>query len=275
MSLENFWSLPAQLGIAYLGVVLFVYLTQSGLLYLPDVGGRDLARTPAEVGMDYQDVTLTTEDEVQLHGWFVPVERPRATVLFFHGNAGNISHRLGSLQIFHHLGLNVLIIDYRGYGKSEGSPSEQGTYRDAEAAWRHLVEQRGIPAGEIILFGRSLGAALAAHLAARERPLALVMESPFVSVPELGAKLYPWLPVRWLSRFDYDNRALLERVAAPLMIIHSREDEIIPFSHGRQLYEQAAEPKRLVELSGGHNTGMQQNLQRYLEAWDDFIRELR
>ncbi len=145
-------------------IIVVVYLMQSRMLYLPNVSGRELVMTPSDVGMDYEDVSIETADGVTLHGWFVG--GPSAQVLlFFHGNAGNISHRLDSIRQFHNLGLSVFIIDYRGYGQSSGKTTERGIYRDANAAWRYLTEDRGVPASNIVIFGRSLGASVAAHLA--------------------------------------------------------------------------------------------------------------
>jgi hypothetical protein len=177
------------------------------------------------------------------------------TLLFFHGNAGNISHRLDSIRIFADLGLDVFIFDYRGYGLSEGSPSEPGTYRDATAAWRWLTGERGLAPGQILLFGRSLGAAVALELATRVEPAGVILESAFTSVPDLGAAIYPWLPVRLLSRYRYDNLGRIASVRAPLLVVHSRGDEIVPFRQGQALFAAASEPKRFLELQGGHNDG--------------------
>ena len=168
----------------YAVLALVVYLMQARMLYLPDVPGRSLDRTPADIGADYEDVWIRTADGVTLHGWYVAGHSDRV-LLFFHGNAGNISHRLESIRQFLQLGLSVLIIDYRGYGQSEGRTTEQGIYRDAEAAWNYLTGSRGTPQERIVLFGRSMGASAAAYLAARQRPLALVVESSFTSVPDI------------------------------------------------------------------------------------------
>src|SRR5690606_31912317 len=142
--------------IGYAAVVAFVYFNQHRMLYLPDVPTRELAGTPADVGLPFREVTLETGDGVTLHGWFVPAAGPRV-LLFLHGNAGNVSHRLQSIQVFNELGLSVLIVDYRGYGRSSGTPSEAGTYEDAQTSWNHLVRTQGHAPGEIIVFGRSLG----------------------------------------------------------------------------------------------------------------------
>jgi len=260
------------LGLAgYLVLLSLLYLKQSAIIYLPDTPTRQQVATPLNIGLDYHPVTLTAEDGIKLDGWFLPVEAPRATLLFFHGNAGNISHRLESLDFFHSLGLAVFILDYRGYGRSEGSPSEAGTYKDAEAAWHYLTQTRGVPADEILLFGRSLGGAMAAYLASRHKAMGLVLESAFTSAPVLAAEHYPWVPVRWLIRYRYATLERLPRVHLPVWVVHSREDEIIPFSHGRALYEAAAEPKRLLEISGGHNDPVGWRGEAYRRGWEAFI----
>jgi hypothetical protein len=253
---------------AYAAVAGLMYAFQPKLLYFPM---RALVATPQAAGMDYESVTLRTEDGVALHGWFVPAEGARGTLLFFHGNAGNISHRLDSLAIFHRLGLSTLIVDYRGYGQSEGKPTEEGTYLDAEAAWRHLTETRGIAPERVVVFGRSLGGAVAAHLAANHRPAALIVESGFVSVPDLAAGLYPWLPVRLLSRFRYDTAGAMARAECPVLIVHSPEDEIVPYAQGRALFDRAREPKRFLELRGGHNEGFLASGASYTEGLDAFL----
>src|SRR5688572_23151275 len=179
--------------IAYALILLLVFVFQSRLVYFPHVA-RELVTTPRAAGLDFEEVRLRTADNVMLHGWWVPVREPRGAVLIFHGNAGNISHRLGYLTMFSGLGYSTLIIDYRGYGKSAGGPREEGTYRDAEAAWLHLSEARMIRPEDIVIFGESLGAGVATWLAAKYRPRALVLASAFTSIPGLGAQLYPWLP---------------------------------------------------------------------------------
>jgi fermentation-respiration switch protein FrsA (DUF1100 family) len=248
------WSLLVTVALAYAAVVLLVFLFQSRLVYFPQIG-REVVLTPQSYGLQFEPVTIATEDREKLSAWWVPAASSQGTVLIFHGNAGNMSHRLDYLQMFHKLGYASLIIDYRGYGTSTGTPSEEGTYRDAEAAWRWLLDERGIREGDIVLMGESLGAAVAAWLAARVRPRAVVLASTFTSVPDLGAQVYPFLPVRLVSRFSYDNMAAVRTIKSPLLIAHSREDDIIPYSHGRALFEAGNEPKQFLEMSGGHNDG--------------------
>ncbi|MCU7930139.1 MAG: alpha/beta hydrolase [Candidatus Thiodiazotropha sp. (ex Codakia rugifera)] len=256
----------------FLAFIAYLYLNQTNLIHLPDIPSRDVNVSPQQIGLGYESITLHTDDKVKLDGWFIPLENPRATLLFFHGNAGNISHRLESLKLFHELGLAVLIIDYRGYGRSEGTPSEQGIYRDAESAWRYLTVTRNIPESDIILFGRSFGGAVAAYLAAKHPSMGIVLESTFTSVPDMAAELYPWLPARWLVRYHYNTRERLADVNSRVMIIHSRHDEIIPFVHGKVLFDTANEPKEFLEMSGGHNEGFMQSIDDYRQGWDDFIR---
>ena len=249
-------------------IVLLIYALQDRLVYFPT---RDLETTPRSLGVDYEDVWITTEDGVRLNGWFAATPVARATVLFFHGNGGNISHRLERIGIFRQLGLNVLLFDYRGYGRSDGAPSEQGTYRDARAAWRYLTETRGLSPSTIILYGESLGGAVATHLAAAQAPRAVVVESSFSSMVDLGAEVYPWLPVRWISRYVYPSARNLAHIHAPVLIIHSRDDEIIPFRHGQALFAAAHEPKEFLEIRGGHNEGPLASGPHYLRGLEGFL----
>lgn len=255
------------LGYAIFAGALYVY--QEQFVYLPE---RVLAATPRERGLDYEAVRFTSADGVRLSGWFIPAPNARATLLFFHGNAGNISHRLESIRQFHRLRLSVFIFDYRGYGESEGAPTETGTYRDAEAAQRYLVEERGLAPTRLVYFGRSLGGAIAAWLAVRRPPHALIVESAFTSVPDIGAEIYPWLPVRSLARLRYATQESLRSVHVPVLVVHSREDEIIPFHHGVALHDAANAPKELLEIRGGHNDGYWVSGDRYIRGLDAFLR---
>lgn len=258
---------------AYLLLVAFVYLTQAGMLYLPNMPGRELLAAPKAVGLDYEDITLEASDGVRVHGWFVPGESARV-LLYFHGNAGNISHRLHSIRQFYDLGLSVFIIDYRGYGRSGGKPTEKGLYRDADAAWRYLTDDRGIAAEDIIVFGRSLGGAVASWLAVQEKPAALIVDSSFTSVPDIGREAYPWLPVRLLSRFEHSTRDHVAESTCPVLVVHSRDDEIIPFHHGKAIYSAANEPKTFLEIRGGHNDAHTTSAATYLDGVQSFLNSL-
>ena len=255
---------------AYIAFAGFLFIFQSNYVYYPE---RILSNDPSSIGLSFEAISFETTDRVKLSGWFVPSESSRGVILFCHGNAGNISHRLDSIQIFYRLGLDILIFDYRGYGQSEGKPNESGTYRDAEAAWQYLVEERKVNPNRIIIFGRSLGGAVAAWLAQSHMPGALILESTFTSVPDIAAKLYPYLPIRLLSRFKYDTAGYLDKVNCPVLIVHSREDEIMPFTHGQRLFERATEPKKFLEISGSHNEGFITSGKHYEEGLNAFISE--
>jgi fermentation-respiration switch protein FrsA (DUF1100 family) len=258
----------ASLAVCYLLLLAYVYVKQGEMLYFP---AREIEATPYNIGLDYQDLTLRTKDGVDISAWYIPAEDARGFLLFCHGNAGNISHRLDSIRIFHSLGLSVLIFDYRGYGKSRGSPDEEGTYRDAEAAWDYLVNVLHVRPEKIVLFGRSLGGAVAAELALRNHAGALIMESGFTSVPDLGKKFFPHLPVRLISRYHYESINKVERIKLPKLFIHSPEDEIVPYEQGARLFERAREPKELLKIVGGHNEGFLLSGKVYVDGLDAFI----
>ena len=256
--------------ICYAALVAVLYLFQERLIFLPGIGGGMIA-TPADAGLAYEELWLDTDDGERLHAWWLPHPEARATLLFSHGNAGNISHRLDSLRIFHALELNVLIYDYRGYGNSSGRPSEPGTYRDVRAAWDWIVGNQRVPPEEVFLFGRSLGGAVSAWLATEIDAAGLILESTFTSVPDIGAEVYWWLPVRWLARVEYNTLRRLEDVRMPVLVVHSPDDEIISYSHAERLLEVRPEQTELLELSGGHNTGFLESIDRYRAGLSDFI----
>lgn len=256
--------------VAYALILLWVYARQSRRVYRPL---RELIAAPAARGLAYDDVIFTAEDGVRLHGWYVPRADARYVLLFFHGNTRNISWCLDSLELFHRLGFSTFLFDYRGYGRSEGRPDEAGTYRDARAAWEYLVRERGIEAGRIVMLGRSLGGAIAAWLAARHAPRALVLESTFLSFPDVAAELHPRLPARLLARYRYPVKEYLREVRSPVLVIHSRDDELIPYRHGCQLYEVAGEPKRLASIAGPHYNGYLLSGEQYAEALARFFAE--
>jgi fermentation-respiration switch protein FrsA (DUF1100 family) len=247
---------------------LWMYLQQPVMTFMPF---GDVHETPSDWGLQFEDVYLDTGDGVRLHGWYVPHSTARGTLLFFHGNAGNVSHRRDSIEIFHRLGLNVFILDYRGYGRSEGWPSEAGLYRDAETAWSHLTGSRGIAPAEIIVFGRSLGGAVAAQLAARVQPGVVILESSFNSARDVARALFPLLSRLVFLRYEFPVAAHLARVERPALILHSPDDEIMPYRLGERLFAAAREPKQLVTLQGDHNGGFLLSQPRYEQALDAFL----
>ena len=243
---------------------------ERALIYFPI---RELAGTPASLGLAYQDAWFEAEDGVRLHGWLIPGARP-TTLLWCHGNAGNISHRLDNIQEIHHrLGIGVFIFDYRGYGRSDGSPTEAGLYRDTRAARETLVRNLGVPAQQIVYFGRSLGAAVALELALAHPPPGLILESPFLSVPVMANRTIPGSGFLFKTRFD--SLAMIDRSRTPLLILHGDADEVVPYEHGRRLWEAASEPKAFYTIAGArHNDTYLAGGNEYWEAWRKFLDDL-
>lgn len=265
------WSLLVGLVLVYLGLLAALYFSQSKLVYFPS---KQLVATPAAMGLAFEDVSFTSADGVMLHGWFVTGAPGARTLLFMHGNAGNISHRLESLQIFNRLGLNTFIFDYSGYGASEGTPSEAATYSDAAGAWRYLTEQRGIEPEQIILFGRSLGGGIATWLATQQTSGGLILESTPTSMVDMAARHYPYVPAKLLLKIRYDSISLIPHVDVPVLVVHSPNDEIVPFSHAETMHAAAPWPKHFLRLDGSHNDGFIETGPRYYEELRAFLDSL-
>ena len=254
-------------------VLLFVMLRwfEHSQVYYPS---RELEAAPAELGRVFEDARFKAGDGVELHGWFFPADTnsPRARIAFLicHGNGGNISHRLELCAALLKTGASVFVFDYRGYGQSHGRPGEEGTYRDAQAAHAWL-RQKGFRGGDIIAFGESLGGGVISELALRETLGGLVLQSTFTSIPDIGAEIYPWLPVRWMSTIKYDTRAKLPRIKVPVLVMHSREDDLARFSHAEKNFAAANEPKAFSELNGGHNEAVWEQTE-FREATEKFLK---
>ena len=213
-------------------------------LYFPT---RELIGSPADYGIAFEDVYFETADGRRLHGWYVPGDGD-VTLLWHHGNGGNISHRLPDIDLFHReLGVNVLIYDYRGFGRSsEDTPSEEGLYRDAEAALRHLQSREDVDPAKIVYFGRSLGVAIATELAVRHRPYGLILESGFPSITYMANVDRPWLPAFVVHRIiaaRYDSASKIGSLNVPVLIVHGDADDTVPLRAGQALFEAAREPK--------------------------------
>lgn len=254
----------------YIAVGVYLVAMESRLVFHPE---RVLAANPLQRGMAFEDVHLQAADGERLHGWFIPHPAARLTVLFFHGNAGNLTSCLDTFAILHRIGVNVFAIDYRGYGQSSGSPSEAGTYLDAEAAWQHLIAARGLDPARILIFGRSLGGGVATWLAAKVRAAGVVLESTFSSMPEVAQRLYPYVPVRWLARTRYDNMGRINDINVPILFIHSSEDELVPLTHGERLYEHFRGTKALHVIKGRHADGYMMSGELYVSALLRFFAE--
>lgn len=246
-------NLALTLLVLYVAVCAAAFLFQRRLLYLP---GPAPGTTPASVGLEHEELRLVTADGTRLGAWWIPRPDAWAGALVTHGNAGSIEHRLHIARAWHELGVACLLLDYRGYGASEGSPHEQGLYLDAEAGYDELARRlsaQGLGPERVVLHGESLGGAVAVELALRRPVGAVVVESAWSSLSELAARLYPFLPVRFLLRERFDTQAKVARLSAPLLVLHGRRDEIVPFEHGERLA--AAAGAELVELAGTHNAG--------------------
>lgn len=242
-------------------------------VYFPS---REFRASPSSLGRPYEDVYFTAGDGVRLNGWFfaagADATRSGRVVLVCHGNAGNIGDRLDLCAALLETGVSVFLLDYRGYGRSEGRPGEEGTCLDAVAAWDWLAG-KGFAPGRIIAYGESLGGGVAAELAVRKEVGGLVLQSTFTSVTDLGAELFPWLPVRWLSTIHYSTLEKLPRLHVPVMVMHSPTDDLIPYRHAERNFAAANEPKLFWKLEGGHNDAVSDRA-LFVKGFEEFLRRL-
>lgn len=240
---------------------------EKGTVFFPD---PYLIGSPTDLGLAYEEVFFTTEDGVRLHGWYVPHHNSPATLLWFHGNAGNISHRLDNLALLHdRVGVNIFIFDYREYGKSEGEISKAGTFRDAFAAFGYLCSRPGLSPSHIVLFGRSLGTALATAVAAEHACAGVILESAFTSTDDVMRLYFRFLPPLPPDVVKYDTLSLIEKVTAPTLIIHGEHDEIIPLWMGERVHAAAKPPKAFYLIKGAsHND-------TYLAGGEEYFTKLK
>ncbi|MCG3131459.1 MAG: hypothetical protein FLDDKLPJ_02251 [Phycisphaerae bacterium] len=264
------WGLVLLAG-GYVVLCAGVFLYQRRLIYRPS---RTIHASPRDRGIPCEDVRIRTADGQTLAAWHAPQTSARGTVIFFHGNAGNISHRIGELAAWRSLGFSVLLPDYRGFGASSGAPTEEGLYEDAEAAWRWTTTTRSVGADRVVIAGRSLGGAVAIELARRHTPAALVAESTFTRLPDVAAGVYPFLPVRWLLCERFASVEKIGAIRCPKVILHGVEDALIPISMGRALFAAAAEPKSFIETPGDHADGGLLSDPRYVGEVDEFLRRV-
>jgi len=267
--LIGFASVIAVFIIIYLFSAIYKFLTQSYDVYHPK---KEITATPFDIRLYFEEVIFKSSDGINLSGWFLPVRNHKGVILILHGSGENISNGLTLIDYFYRkLGLSVFIIDYRGYGKSEGRPTEKGTYLDARAAWEYLTGPRKIKPQEIIIFGRSLGGPIAAWLAKEVKPRALILDSTFTSIKDIAVQMYPYLPVRKFFRFNYSTIEYLKEIVSPVLIIHSSEDDYIPFSYALKLYNTVKEPKQFLKITGEHNNNYITSEKIYIEGIKSFI----
>lgn len=267
----------------YIAAMIAIYFAQALFIYAPQMPTRDLVATPTDIHLQYEDLTLITPDNERINAWYIPAQDPSnkldikpatKTVLFFHGNAGNISHRLETIKIYNQLGFNFLIFDYRGFGISTGKPSEQGTYLDADTVWQYLIDEKKLDPEQIILAGRSLGGGVAAELAKKVRPALLILESTFTSMTEVSAKHYPFMPTSLIVKHEYETSLKLKDIHCPIVFAHSTNDEVIPFEHSQRNFAAANEPKQFITLRGGHGNGFLLTKKDYVNGLQKAFNEL-
>ncbi len=260
----------------YLGLLVLLRLSESRLLYAPGPG-RSLVPPPPELQLPVERAEISTEDGLELVAWVIRTEGARAPwLLICHGNGGNISD---AGRPFHYaglraLGLNLLAFDYRGYGESEGAPSESGLYRDAHAAYRFLRDSLGVPPERIFIFGHSLGSAVAVELAGGAPAAGLILDGALTSVTERAQEIYRFVPVRWIAASRYASIDRIGALTLPKLFLHAKDDDVVPIGHGRRLFEAAPPPKRFVALAGGHGDAFEVDSAAYYGAVGRFVAEL-
>ena len=248
----------------YVLLCLGVYFFQAKLVFVPTKG--EPAYTPQNLGLEYKNLFLESGSE-SIHAWFVSAKESRGTVLFCHGNAGNLGHRLSTIKIWHELGMNILLFDYRGFGESSGDPSEEGCYEDVKACFDWL-QNNAFLEKPLIIHGRSLGGGIASWAAENLENDGLILESTFTSIPDMGAHIYPFLPIRLLSSIDFPTEERIKKYTKPLLIVHGKNDEIIPYKMGQALAQKSGAD--FIELQGNHNDGFSTS-QSYIPALNAFV----
>lgn len=249
--------------------LLFIFMEQKNL-YHPQ---RNISQTPAAINLKFEDVYFKTGDGEILNGWFIPSQGARTTVLYCHGNAGNIYHRLHKVKFFHDMGVNFFIFDYRGYGKSTGSPGEKGLYLDAQGAFDYLLRRSDVNKNRIVVYGKSLGGAIAVDLCLKRKAAAIIMEGSFASVALRAKQMYPYLPMKLLVSQKYDALKKISGLGIPKLIAHGKKDNVISFDHGKRLYSAAKAPKEFLVFDGGHNDDTYITSPKFKEELSRFLRK--
>lgn len=260
-------------GILLIILLVYIRLIERRTIFYPM---KKIEFTPSDSGMKYEDIFFLTADGKKLNGWFVPsplsdAVKPRATLLYCHGNGGNISHRIEIIKMFNQLNMNVFIFDYRGYGKSEGSPSEKGIYLDVLAAYDYLLKRGDTEKNKIVVYGESLGSAVAIELASRVNIAGIICFGGFTSAVAVANEIFPFLGVLITQKFISIPK--IKKVSVPKLIIHSRQDEIVPFRHGEELFASANAPKEFLAIRGGHNDAVFVSYNEFKTGIESFIKK--
>ncbi|MCA9408062.1 MAG: alpha/beta hydrolase [Candidatus Omnitrophica bacterium] len=257
--------------LAIIVLIVYVRYIESVSLFHPV---RDIDSMPADFGLPFEDVFLTTQDDIKIHGWYIKKDDNVPTLLFFHGNAGNIGGRLGKILHFYDMGVNVFIIDYRGFGKSEGKPTEKGIYQDAIVAYDYLKNRKDVDPKKIFVYGASLGGVVAVDLALQRPLAALIIDSSFSSAKDMAKFYYPFIP-SFLVSIKMDSERKIKDISVPKLIIHSAHDETVPFALGEKLYRAAKEPKEFLMTSGSHINGHTDDEINFLRGIHNFLQKVK
>lgn len=255
----------------YVAIAGYLYFNQRNLIFIPM---KELAITPADLRIPFEEVSISIDDITTVHGWYMPGNdtSDKKVVLFCHGNAGNISHRVETIWLLHQLGVGSFFFDYRGFGNSTGQPDEQGVYADAEACYDWLLQQKNFTPEQIYIFGRSLGGAVAVDVASKKPCAGLIVESSFTSTKAVAKKLFPYFPIAGLLKYHFNSAEKISKVNCPVLITHSPEDDIIPYQLGERLFEEAVEPKQFFQFSGRHNDRQYIKEPAYQQMLASFLR---
>lgn len=251
----------------YISLCIFVFFIQKSLIFFPIKENVSFPWQP-----NLKEISIKTEDGILLNAWYLDNKSDK-TVIFFHGNGGNISYNQERLVIFNELHFNAIMIDYRWYGKSKGNiQKEEDIYKDADAAYKYIID-KGVNPKNIIIWGQSLGGAIAIYLAQNKDIYATIIESSFYSMDSMAANIYRFLPTLLLLRFHLRSDEKIENIISPILLIHSRNDEIINFSNGQKLYEKAKGHKEFLETTGSHNGGFQKSYNLYVSTLKKFLKQ--
>ena len=254
-------------------IVLFFYLRyfERKSIYFPS---SLIETTPRDFGLMFEDIMLKTEDGIDISAWFIPAKDAVVTVIFCHGNGGNISHRLDKIRFFNNLNLNVIVYDYRGYGKSTGSPCEKGLYFDTKAVYNYLRNDKKIAPDKIIVFGESLGSTVAVDLISKEDTAGVIIEGGFSSAPDMARYMYPLIP-SFIFSIKFNSTAKIKGLKIPKLFFHSKSDEIVPYALGRKLFDAADNPKEFVDILGAHNMAFFDSQDLILAKIKEFLKKIK
>ncbi len=269
------WIALATIFAVYAAVCVYIYMAQDRMFYFPT---KSFAVNPDDYDLEFQDVFINVGQSDSIHAWYFPQPQNSdsvKTVLFCHGNGGNISYRVQTAIFLLQRGVNVMLFDYRGYGRSSGRPTETNTYGDVKAAYDWLISEKSAIPNDIIIFGRSLGGAVAVDLASKVSCGGLIVESSFDSAIEMARGLFPFFPVGLLIKYDYDSISKIPKINCPKLFTHSRSDDLVPFDRGKRLFEAAPEPKSFYEISGRHNERNYFDIPGYISVIEELLHNRR